>query len=50
MAGTLLWSDGAGVRKQELRDRKAITALAVADDRAVVTLCEGGVHRLDIPR
>ncbi len=50
MAGTLLWSDGAGVRKQELRDRKAITALAVADDRAVVTLGEGGVHRLDIPR
>jgi photosystem II stability/assembly factor-like uncharacterized protein len=52
MAGTVLWSTGeaAPLRLQELPDRKAIVAMAPADDRALVLVGEGGVHRLDIPR
>ena len=52
MAGTLLWSDGASgaVRKQELPGRRAIVAMARSDDRNLVVVGEGGVHRVDIPR
>ncbi len=50
MAGTLLWGDGQGVRKQDLPDRKAIAALARADDKTLLTFGEGGVHRIDITR
>jgi len=50
MAGTLLWSDGALVRKQELSNRKAIMALARADDRHLVLVGEAGVQRFEIPR
>jgi photosystem II stability/assembly factor-like uncharacterized protein len=50
MAGTLLWSDGATVRKQELPDRKAAVALARADEGYLLLFGEGGVRRIEIPR
>jgi photosystem II stability/assembly factor-like uncharacterized protein len=51
MAGTLIWGEGASgaVRKQDLPNRKAITALAVANQQLLL-FGEGGVQRVDIPR
>jgi hypothetical protein len=52
MAGTLLWSDGAGglVRKQELPDRKATVAMALGPAGTLLLFGEGGVRRVDILR
>jgi photosystem II stability/assembly factor-like uncharacterized protein len=49
LAGTLLWSDGNGaLRLQEMPDRKGIVALARSDDRSLLLVGEGGVHRVEI--
>lgn len=52
MAGTLLWSEDGGrtVRKQEQPDRRAIAALARADERTLLLFGEGGIRRVEIPR
>jgi photosystem II stability/assembly factor-like uncharacterized protein len=50
MAGTLLWSDGAAVRKQELPSRRAIVALAPAGEGQLLAFGEGGSHRVEIAR
>jgi photosystem II stability/assembly factor-like uncharacterized protein len=52
MAGTLLWSQGSGgsVRRQDLADRKAIVALAAGADGRLLTVGEGGVQHIEIPR
>jgi photosystem II stability/assembly factor-like uncharacterized protein len=52
MAGTLLWSEDGGrtVRKQELPDRKAIVALARADERTLLLFGEGGIRKAEIKR
>jgi photosystem II stability/assembly factor-like uncharacterized protein len=50
MAGTLLWGDGASVRKQELPTRRAIVALAPLDEGHVLAFGEGGTTRLEIAR
>lgn len=50
MAGTLLWSEGAALRKQDLPDRKAIVALAQAGPGTLLLFGEGGVRRIEIPR
>lgn len=51
-AGAILWStdDGRALRLQELPDRKAIVALALAEDHRLLTFGEGGVHTVEIPR
>ena len=50
MAGTLIWGDASGaVRKQELPSRKAIAALAIANQQLLL-FGEGGVQRVDISR
>lgn len=50
MAGTLLWGEGATVRKQELPRRRAIAALAPGGEGHVLTFGEGGAQRVEIAR
>jgi photosystem II stability/assembly factor-like uncharacterized protein len=50
MAGTLLWGEGATVRKQDLPTRRAIVALAAGGDGHVLTFGEGGAQRVEIAR
>ncbi len=50
MGGTLLWGDGAGVRRQELPDRKGVSALMRGGDGRLVLAGEAGLQHLEIPR
>lgn len=50
MAGTLIWLDGAAVRKEELPGRKAIVALAPGPGGSLLLFGESGVQRVAVPR
>jgi hypothetical protein len=52
LAGTLLWSDGTNgaLRRQDLPGRRAVVALARADERSLLLFGEGGVQRVEIAR
>lgn len=50
MGGTLLWGDGAGVRRQELPDRKGVSALMRGGDGRLVLAGEAGLQHVEIPR